>query len=162
MYLVKENEAPKIKGIEGYINSIKKKADNLIMEPNRHLLSPFVYPGLHNITQRSYIHTMFPTQKDKAIVYCQLICNYLNIDFEIMPTQTRKREIAICRQLCMFFMKKYTILGLKDIGILVGNRDHTTVIYGINTINDLIDSDQKFKATVRELDGFLNEHFKAA
>lgn len=131
------------------------------MDIQKQVLPPIIFAGLFEIAQRTYIHKTYPTQKDKAIIYCQMICNYLNIDFELMPSTNRKRILVTCRQLCMFFVKKYTVLGLKEIGSLTGGRHHSTVVYGIQTINDLMHSDTIFRNTVKEIDLFLNEHFKS-
>ncbi|NNL90696.1 MAG: chromosomal replication initiator protein DnaA, partial [Saprospiraceae bacterium] len=41
---------------------------------------------------------------------------------------------------------------LKTIGDNFGGKDHSTVIYSINTVRDLIDTDSIFKDTVAELE----------
>lgn len=63
------------------------------------------------------------------------ITEALNID---ISKKTRKREYAEARALYYVLCRKYTIYSLKKIGEEV-NRDHASVIHGINNIFPLID-----------------------
>ena len=49
------------------------------------------------------------------------------------------------------FAKQLTQASLKNIGMYFGGRDHSTVIHACQTVNDLIDTDKKFKSDVDEL-----------
>ena len=51
----------------------------------------------------------------------------------------------------MYLCKEYTETPLKVIGQTLGNRHHSTVIYGYNAIRDLMQSDQKVAKDVKEL-----------
>jgi chromosomal replication initiator protein len=42
--------------------------------------------------------------------------------------------------------------SLKNIGEVFGGRDHSTVIYSIKTVQDLMETDTFFKETVLELE----------
>jgi chromosomal replication initiator protein len=52
----------------------------------------------------------------------------------------------------MYLAKNYTEDSLKSIGANFGGKDHSTVIYSINTVRDLIDTDTIFKDLVAELE----------
>jgi chromosomal replication initiator protein len=41
---------------------------------------------------------------------------------------------------------------LKNIGIFFGGRDHSTVIHACQTVNDLIETDKKFRHDVEEIE----------
>lgn len=56
-----------------------------------------------------------------------------------IESKSRKRELVLYRQLFCYFMMKSKAFSLKSVGELIGNRDHTTVIHSVNTIQDLID-----------------------
>ena len=87
----------------------------------------------------------------------QIVSDFFNISIDHIIGKTRKRNIVIARQLGMYFAKKMTELSLKEIGRHFGNRDHTTVMHSIKTINDLIDTDTLFKDTFNKLEHKL-EH----
>ncbi len=87
----------------------------------------------------------------------QIVSDFFNISIDHIIGKTRKRNIVVARQLGMYFAKKMTELSLKEIGKQFGNRDHTTVMHSIKTINDLIDTDSLFKDTFNRLEHKL-EH----
>ena len=81
----------------------------------------------------------------------KFVSEYFTVTIEQMKDKTRKREIVVARQVSMFFAKEYTNMSLKSIGSNFGNRDHSTVIHAIQSVNDLMDTDKKFNATMQDL-----------
>ena len=74
----------------------------------------------------------------------QLVAEYFHLDVNTMLGKSRKRNIVIARQLGMYFAKQMTDLSLKDIGRHFGNREHTTVLHALKTVNDLAETDPAF------------------
>ena len=68
-----------------------------------------------------------------------------------ISTPSRKRELTEARQLCMFFLKKYTKLSLNDIGAQV-SRDHATVLHAVKTVLDLCATDPVYRERFRRID----------
>lgn len=64
--------------------------------------------------------------------------------YSIKPTQLKgpRREASLvkARQVAMYLLKKELNLTLVEIGNLLGGRDHTTVMYGVEKIEKLVDS----------------------
>ncbi|MBC7425420.1 MAG: chromosomal replication initiator protein DnaA [Bacteroidia bacterium] len=90
--------------------------------------------------------------REISIEYIQkLVCDYYNVSVENVKSKTRKREIVQARQIAMYFAKDLTKASLKNIGTHFGNRDHSTVIHACQTVNDLMDTDKKFRHDVDEL-----------
>jgi chromosomal replication initiator protein len=81
----------------------------------------------------------------------KFVSEFFNVPVELLKDKTRKREIVVARQVSMYFAKEYTNMSLKSIGSFFGNRDHSTVIHAITAINDLMDTDRKFNATMQDL-----------
>lgn len=81
----------------------------------------------------------------------KLVAEHFEVPIEKLSSKTRKRSVVIARQLSMYLAKNYTKSSLKTIGDNFGGKDHSTVIYSINTVRDLIDTDTLFKDTVAEL-----------
>lgn len=79
------------------------------------------------------------------------VSEYYSVSLEDMKAKTRKKEIVIARQVAMYFAKEYTHHSLKSIGFHFGGRDHSTVIHGVQSINDMMETDAKFKLSVEEL-----------
>ena len=68
-----------------------------------------------------------------------------------LKDKTRKRAIVQARQLSMYLAKSLTKNSLKSIGKHFGGRDHSTVIHSCQAVQDLMDTDQKFKEAVGDI-----------
>ena len=87
-----------------------------------------------------------------GIEYIQkAVSEYFNVSLDDLKAKTRKKEIVIARQVAMYFSKDYTNHSLKSIGYHFGGRDHSTVIHAVQAVNDMIDTDAKFRYAVDEL-----------
>lgn len=79
------------------------------------------------------------------------VSDFFKVSQDDMKAKTRKKEIVIARQVAMFFSKDYTNHSLKSIGYHFGGRDHSTVIHAVQSVNDMIDTDSKFRYSIDEL-----------
>lgn len=79
------------------------------------------------------------------------VCDYFDVEAEKLKEKTRKRQIVQARQLSMYLAKQFTKNSLKMIGKHFGGRDHSTVIHSCQAIQNLIDTDTKFKDSVGEI-----------
>jgi chromosomal replication initiator protein len=90
--------------------------------------------------------------REISIEYIQkLVCDYFTIPVEQVKSKTRKREIVQARQISMYYAKDLTKSSLKTIGMHFGGRDHSTVIHACQTVNDLMETDKKFKSDIEEI-----------
>ncbi|MEP0985489.1 chromosomal replication initiator protein DnaA [Ekhidna sp.] len=79
------------------------------------------------------------------------VSDYFHVGQDDLKAKTRKKEIVIARQVAMYFSKDYTNHSLKSIGYHFGGRDHSTVIHALQSVNDMMDTDSKFRYSVDEL-----------
>ena len=79
------------------------------------------------------------------------VSEYFHVGQDDLKAKTRKKEIVIARQVAMYFSKDYTNHSLKSIGYHFGGRDHSTVIHALQSVNDMMDTDSKFRYSVDEL-----------
>jgi len=82
---------------------------------------------------------------------CIIIETYYGLGGGAIKIKTRKREIVQARQIAMYFSKLLTGLSLAKIGKSIGNKDHATVLHACKTVNNLIDTDKKFKYDIDEI-----------
>lgn len=97
----------------------------------------------------------FVTQINKEITLDfikSLVAEHFDVPVDKLGGKTRKRQFVIARQLSMYLAKNLTGKSLKAIGQMFGGRDHSTVIYSIKTVQDLMQTDLVFKDTVAELE----------
>ncbi|MEQ8240702.1 MAG: chromosomal replication initiator protein DnaA [Cyclobacteriaceae bacterium] len=79
------------------------------------------------------------------------VSEYFSVNQDDLKAKTRKKEIVIARQVAMYFSKDYTNHSLKSIGNHFGGRDHSTVIHAVQSVNDMIDTNAKFRFSIDEL-----------
>jgi chromosomal replication initiator protein len=97
------------------------------------------------------------TAREVSIEYIQkVVCDYFDIEIEILKSKTRKREIVQARQIAMFFSKKMTKSSLANIGAHCGGKDHATVLHACRTVNNLSETDKQFKAYLTDLEKKLS------
>lgn len=80
------------------------------------------------------------------------VCEYFEVPVEKLKEKTRKRNIVQARQLSMYLAKNYTKNSLKVIGKHFGGRDHSTVIHSCQMVQNLMDTDNEFRDSVKELE----------
>ena len=67
-----------------------------------------------------------------------IVASYYKISLSEMLSPRRSRDLVRPRQIAMFLSKKYTTKSLPEIGRKFSNRDHTTVIHAVKTVEKLI------------------------
>ncbi|MHA6698059.1 chromosomal replication initiator protein DnaA [Chryseobacterium sp. A301] len=99
------------------------------------------------------INKIASTQKKVInIPYIQeVVCEYFGINREQLLSKSRKRDIALPRQLAMYFSKELTSNTFSKIGEEMGGKDHSTVMYACETIKDTSKIDKEIKKYVKEL-----------
>jgi len=63
----------------------------------------------------------------------------------------RRKEVVLPRQMAMFLVRELTRASLPEIGQLFGGRDHTTVLYAIQKVQELSESDREVQVILRTL-----------
>ncbi len=92
------------------------------------------------------------TNREIDIKYIQeIVSKFFSISIEDMKDKARNKEIVIARQVAMYFSKDFTNNSLKSIGFHFGGRDHSTVIHAVQSVNDMIDTDNIFKKNIKEI-----------
>ncbi len=85
-----------------------------------------------------------------------IVADFFSMDVDRLRSQTRKREVVTARQAAMYLCKKLAKESLKSIGNAFGGRDHSTVIYACRSVNNLMETDPKFRALITDLEKQVN------
>lgn len=83
---------------------------------------------------------------DKKVTMDEIIkktCEYYKIRHVDIISQNRQRAIARPRQMAMYLCKRLTQRSLPEIGKKFGGRDHTTILYGVRKIEELMQIDSQ-------------------
>jgi chromosomal replication initiator protein len=63
----------------------------------------------------------------------------------------RTREVALPRQIAMYLLREEGGISLPQIGEMIGGRDHTTVIYACDKVNNLMETDDRLRRQVLKI-----------
>lgn len=80
-----------------------------------------------------------------------LVARTFNISTEKLLGRDRSREIALPRQIAMYLLREEANVSLPQIGQALGGRDHTTVMYAIEKVSDLLERDDRLRRRVVEI-----------
>ncbi|NCG30613.1 MAG: chromosomal replication initiator protein DnaA, partial [Bacteroidetes bacterium] len=93
------------------------------------------------------------TAREVSIDYIQkVVCDYFDLPIELMKSKTRKREVVQARQIAMYFAKQLTKASLASIGAHCGGKDHATVLHACKTVNNLMETDKRFRGYISDLE----------
>lgn len=92
------------------------------------------------------------TKREISIDYIQkVVCDYFDMPVDGLKSKTRKREIVQARQIAMYFAKTMTKTSLTSIGSQIGGKDHATVLHSCKTVNNLLETDKRFRTYIDEI-----------
>ena len=97
---------------------------------------------------------------EKKVVTPEIIINMVAEQFEITPADIignkRSSKIVYPRQIAMYLCRTMLDIPLTQVGSYIGNRDHTTVIHGINKIQDDLKTSEQTQKVITTLKKKLN------
>lgn len=95
-------------------------------------------------------------KKADAISIISEVSGYYDVSLDAIKSNRRHRRIVEARHMVMYILKKKTDMSLRVIGEMLGDRDHTTVIHGINAVKRLSDVYPKIKQDMEFLGNKFN------
>ena len=81
----------------------------------------------------------------------EAVASRFNVKVADLQGKRRHKNIAFPRQICMYLAKELTSLSLVEIGGYFGGRDHSTVLYAIDKIKEMIAHDPSLAELVTQL-----------
>lgn len=117
-------------------------------------MSPEIYAGLPRIRQETYLQSKDPIEL-KMVEITTKVCKYFRVAMSDVISPLRDAPTIKARQISMWFIKKNERILLRQIGYFFGGRDHSTVLYSIDTVQDLIDTDRVYKRTIENISKLL-------
>ena len=97
-----------------------------------------------------YVHPSEPRVDSTEIQ--RAVAKVFDVSVESLRGKRRTSSIAFARQVAMFLTKRLTPLTLVEIGKNFGNRDHSTVLYGIQKIKRLRRGDSRLEQRIDNIE----------
>ena len=138
---IANNIKSNIRELEGAFNKVVAHArlepDKMNMEEAVNILKDFISPFQNKNV----------TPEDIMII----VADYYHVSVSDLTGSKRNYSIMEPRQVCMYLIREILSLPYKSIGLLLGKRDHTTVMNGINKINNEIEINEQMSFTINTL-----------
>lgn len=80
------------------------------------------------------------------------VCQHYNVTPANINSRSRKKDYVMARQVSIYLAQKYTKMPATRIGKLVGGRDHSTVIYSCNQVEQRMKIDKKFSSEITSIE----------
>ena len=139
-----------IRELEGALNRVLAYSDlsgiPLTLELTQNALSDFLPQGAE-------------LQPDDVL---HAVSRTFGVSEERILGRERTREVALPRQIAMYLLREEGGVSLPQIGDLIGGRDHTTVLYACDKVNDLMETDDRLRRQVSQIREQLYGRVRAA
>jgi chromosomal replication initiator protein len=100
---------------------------------------------------KSVLMDMKGVKRDRIIsidTVQKVVTRYYKVSENEIIGKGRRKEVALARQVMMYLCRDLCNASLKTIGLRLGGRDHTTVMYGVREIAKRTHNDEAFKKEV--------------
>jgi len=134
-----------VRQLEGIVNKLLAYKDLLGNEADEDIVNRAIQDILRS---SEYIPT------PEAIL--DYISKYYGVEESLIRGQQRVRDAVQARQIAMYLIRSMTNLSVVDIGKVFDNRDHSTVLYSIQRVEDKMKRDPSYAEKVKELKTNIN------
>lgn len=76
--------------------------------------------------------------------YIKCVCEKLDVDFRLITSKSRKKEIVYARHISAFFLYHLTSCSLKDVAFFLGKINHTTICNSLSICKKILDNDKGY------------------
>ena len=84
------------------------------------------------------------------------VASYYNVEEDEILGKSKQKNVAFPRQIAMYLCKTLTNMNFVMIAKALGNRDRTTVMYGVDKIMESIKVDASLKADIEAITKDIN------
>ncbi len=132
-----------VRELEGQLNRLLLLADVHGMAPNQQLATSLLY-------------TKAGRDRISADDVIRAVTAYFRVTTSSLCGQMRSREVTRPRHIAMFLLREEAKLSLPNIGVKLGGRDHSTVIYGCEKIKRESKSNSQLQSDIEAIRGLLS------
>jgi len=107
-----------------------------------------ITPKLTDIALADLLPPVTEIKPDQIV---DLVAEAFNLSRERLISRDRSRAVALPRQVAMYLLRRETDISLPQIGKELGGRDHSTVMYAIDKITELLEEDKRLRKQVVQI-----------
>ena len=140
-FTIAEKATANVRQLEGIVNKLLAYKDLLGDEASEDTVSR----AIQDILKRSSEYIPTP----EAIL--DYISKYYGVEESLIRGQQRVRDAVQARQIAMYLIRSMTNISVVDIGKVFDNRDHSTVLYSIQRVEDKMKRDPAYAERIKEI-----------
>lgn len=88
------------------------------------------------------------TQKNMPHRIYDIVCDFYGMDKKAVLSKNRRKNLAMCRHITAYFLRRYTNMNLKEVGAFLGNRDHTTILNSVKQMKGWMQTDESLSRDI--------------
>ena len=143
LHVISTQPFESIRELEGALNRVVAYAD-LTSEP----LSPNA--------ARQALHPLRPPQREPSPNdILEAVCHHFHVSLEQLSGPSRSRDITYARHIAVYLLRHLGSRRLAEIGKLLGNRDHSTVLKGFQRIKQEVTALPQTRTDIQQLEHAL-------
>lgn len=127
------------RGIEGFLVRLSSEANLKKTDITEELIQSILGKGTEDSE---------PRIKATPAEVIAAVAKYFSLGKRSLLGPTRKRPVALPRQILMYFLRTQLNLPLQEVGRVVGGRDHTTVMHAVGKITHLASKDGEIRQDI--------------
>ena len=135
LVMIAQHFQSSIRDMEGALNRVCAHAD-LTAQP---LGLDLAYRSLGDLLTTKH------RQVPPADVVIAQVCSFYNLAAQALTSKRRDKTVTQARHVAIYLLRELAQTTLKDIGLLMGNRDHTTIRYAWIKVTKAKDTDVSLK-----------------
>ena len=143
---IANNIKSNIRELEGAFNKVmafaKLEQKEVTLELAEQALKDIISPDEKKVITPEYVISM--------------VAEHFDVSVSDLLGNKRNAKIVVPRQVAMYLCREIISTPLKSIGKSLGNRDHTTIMHGIEKIEKEIANDENLKNTIETLKKKIN------
>ncbi|MCL4397927.1 chromosomal replication initiator protein DnaA [Patescibacteria group bacterium] len=83
------------------------------------------------------------------------VCAFYELPIKLIKGEKRDKPIAVPRQILMYLLRHKGGMTYEEIADYLGGRDHTTIIHGVNKVSALLETNERIRGEVEQLQQLL-------
>lgn len=81
----------------------------------------------------------------------EAVANFFNVELKELQGRSRSADIVLPRQIAMYLVREHTDHSLVEIGQALGGRDHTTVMHGLEKIEQAFETNSQLRQQINTI-----------
>ena len=136
---IANNITTNIRELEGALNKLSAYSR---LSPDKKITLDVAIKELENIIYQDASNII------TAEFIIDTVCDHFHITRDDMSSKKRNSEISHPRQIAMYLCRKMTDISLNEIGNYMGGRNHSTILHGVESIEEEVEKNEKTKNTI--------------